>query len=183
MVDGVPFSPYLSFGAAVYSETTSISEQASQAEARMSADNIGVSYSGELVENVGDLFRMYEHLPIAFAVYYLSAPEQDAVILYANRSFLKHNNYTRATLLGKTVRETFPMTGEHWYEMARRAALDGETSKEILYYALKDVRLYTTASQVIGSGYVAFTYQWDILPSPDMDKHKDANLVIDDSAP
>ncbi|MBQ9521174.1 MAG: EAL domain-containing protein [Oscillospiraceae bacterium] len=189
VVDGVPFSPYLSFGAAVYSETKSIGEQASQAEARMSADNTGVGYSGELVENVGDLFRMYEHLPIAFAVYHMPAPEQDAVVLYANRTFLERNNYTRATLLGKTVRETFPMTGERWYDMARRAAFDGETSEKILYYALTDLRLYTTAMQVIGPGYCAFTYQWDVLPSPDikeyMEKHPDrhSNLVIDDSTP
>ncbi|MBQ9617876.1 MAG: hypothetical protein IJR48_05860, partial [Oscillibacter sp.] len=77
----------------------------------------------------------------------------------------------RANLLGKTVRETFPMTGARWYDMARRAAFYGEASKGVLYHTLKDMHLYATASQVIGPGYCAFTYQWDIPPlSPPEEK-------------
>ena len=179
VVDGVPFSPYLSIGVAVYSDTENIAEQASQAEARMSADNTGSGYSGELVDNIANLFHLYENLPLSFAVYYIppheGKTEQDAVILYANKLFLKANHFTRASLLGKTVRETFPMTGPHWYDMARRAAFYGETSKNVLYYTLKDMHLYATASQVIGPGYCAFTYQWDIPPlSPPEGEVRDA---------
>ena len=56
--------------------------------------------------------------------------------------------------------------------MARRAALYDETSEDVLYYTLRDIRLYTTASQVIGPGYCAFTYQWDIPPLSTPDEEK-----------
>ncbi|MBR3570182.1 MAG: EAL domain-containing protein [Oscillibacter sp.] len=174
VVDGVPFSPYLSVGVSVYSDTENLLEQASQAEARMAADNTGSHSAGALIENMAELFHMYDNLPLSMAVYSVplrkNDPDADAVILYANRSFLSADGYAPANVLGKTVREAFPMTGERWYEMARRAAICGESTKQILYCALKDTRLYVTASQVIGVGYCVFTYQRADADKPESPK-------------
>ena len=168
VVDGVPFSPYLSIGVSVYSDTENLAEQASQAEARMAADSSGSRSVAALADSMTELFHLYDNLPLSFAVYYVPPADSDAdaIILYANRKFLKANNFTRANLLGKTVREAFPMTGQRWYDMARRAALSGESSEGTLYHALNDLYLHTTASQVIGPGYCAFTYQWDLPRIP-----------------
>ena len=167
VVDGVPFSPYLSIGVSVYSDTESVGEQASQAEARMASDHTGSRSVASLVDNMQSLFHMYDNLPLSCAVYYIPQPDAaDAVILYANRLFLRANRFTRPHVLGKTVREIFPMTGERWYEMARKAALSGESSEAVLRYSLKDLDLYATASQVIGPGYCAFTYQWNLPEIP-----------------
>ena len=170
IVDGVPFSPYLSIGVSVYSDTENLSEQAGQAEARMAADHTGSRSVSSLVDNMESLFHVYDHLPMSCAVYYVPQPkyDADAVILYANQRFLQANRFTRFHLLGKTVREMFPMTGERWYEMARKAALSGESSEGILHHTLTNLDLYATASQVIGPGYCLFTYQWNIPTIADL---------------
>ena len=168
VVEGVLFSPYLSIGVAVYSDTENVSEQIGQAEARMAVDNTGSKYSGQLIDNLSELFRMYDNLPIAFAVYYLSPKEnaknKDATILYANRKFLKMTHHSRANLLGKTVGEAFPMIEKTWYDMARRAAVEGEDAEGHIYYTLMDLHLRVTASPIIGPGYCAFTYQRESAP-------------------
>ena len=170
IVNGIPFSPYVSIGVAVYSDTENVGEQASQAEARMAVDNTGSKYSGQLIDNMAELFHMYESLPIAFTVYYFSPEKQDATILYANHRFLKATHHSRANLLGKTVREAFPMIEREWYDMAYRAAVSGEASESHIYYTLMDMHLRVTASQIIGPGYCAFTYQRENPPHLPDDK-------------
>ncbi|MBQ9493731.1 MAG: EAL domain-containing protein [Oscillibacter sp.] len=159
VVDGVPFSPYLSIGVSIYSDTENLSEQASQAEARMSVDNTNSHYSSQIAENMAELFHMYDHLPIAFAVYYIRAPKQDATTLYVNRRFLQETRHPRSAVIGKNIDQIFPMLPERWYELAHRAAMAGEEAEESLYYPLLDVHWRLTASQIIGPGYCAFTYQ------------------------
>ena len=62
-------------------------------------------------------------------------------------------------MLGRSVRELFPDLDESWYDMARRAALLGETIVDTLYYKKTELRYYITGNQIIRPGYCSFTYQ------------------------
>ena len=78
VVDGVPFSPYLSIGVSLYSDTENLSEQISQAEARMAADSSGSRSVGALADSMVELFHLYDNLPISCAVYYVPPADSDA---------------------------------------------------------------------------------------------------------
>ena len=163
IVRGVPFSMYLSIGVSVFSDTENLGEQESQAEARMAADSTNGAYPQEILDNMAKLFRMYDNLPIAFAVYAVPKKEEntedDAVLLYVNHKFVHMVRRPHSLMLGKTVSETFPMMGKRWYDAARLASELGVETDMHIYYELLDMHLHLTASQVIGPGYCAFTYE------------------------
>ena len=109
------------------------------------------------------ILRLYDELPIAFAVYRMLLDEErrvrDAVVFYVNRKFEERMGRSSAELLGGRTRELFPTLGEAWYERAGRAALTGEIITGRLYCEPIGKDCYMTASQVIHPGYCSVTYQ------------------------
>ena len=195
-VAGTPFTPYLSVGLSIYSETENTTEQASAAQLRMMSDD-GDGGRSQLRDHMSQVFRMFDNLPIAYAVYkvqpesanpanpdddnnknekadenpgdiILNEENADAMILYVNHAFARLVKRPRAALLGGTVSELFPMQGRDWSRIAYRAAVLGESVTTDLEYHVLGIHMSVTASQVIGSGYCAFTYQ--IPPQPGADK-------------
>ena len=173
-VGGIPFTPYLSVGVSVFSEARGEADQANQAQIRMMTDDSEYASSNETQDNIAHLFRMFDHIPMPYAVYKVHfAPEgdraadsgaknaepTDATLLYVNHAFCRMTGRERQELAGRKVRELFPMMGERWFQLAGRAAVLGEVVQDQLYYRLMDVRFEVTVNQVIGSGYCAFSYQ------------------------
>ena len=187
-VAGTPFTPYLSVGLSIYSETENTAEQASEAQLRMMSDDGSDSGRNQLHDNMSQVFRMFDNLPIPYAVYklqvesvnpdnpdvesgnpdhdagnagdmVLTEENADAMILYVNRAFARMIGRPKSTLTGNIVSELFPMQGRDWSRIAYRAAILGEEITDDLEYQFMGIRMSVTASQVIGPGYCAFTYQ------------------------
>ncbi|MBR1708716.1 MAG: EAL domain-containing protein [Clostridia bacterium] len=160
-VDGIPISLYLSVGASWYSETLNKEDQYTQAEMRRMTEDIENIPVRQLFENTFSIFRMYEDLPLAYAVYKVIPVENayDAIVLYVNRQFCQRVERSAETLVGQRVSQLFHMDGDQWYTLAVRAALDGETIHERVFYPFMNCDMNITASRIIGAGFCAFTYQ------------------------
>ena len=154
---------YFSLGYARFSECESLEELAQKAGLRMLADQKEHTSTENRLSRSAEIFRLYDDLPIAYAVYRVLTDEEDrvkdAVLFYVNHLFERNAGREAREMLGHTTRELFPELGEDWYLKAARAALQGETVTESMAYAGTGMRYYLTASQVIRPGYCCFTYQ------------------------
>jgi PAS domain-containing protein len=161
-VDGIPCTLYLSVGASIYSETEDVERQAQQARLRIKSDHGEIASSVATHQNLDNLFRMYDALPVAYAVYkvHLDAVTKvdDATMLYVNQRFCDLVQLSREDLVGARVRDAFPTLFEEWYDFAYRSAILGEKVVQRSYYSVVDSDLNVTANQVISPGYCAFTY-------------------------
>ena len=110
-----------------------------------------------------DFFRLYDDLPISFAVYKVHTNRKrevtDAELFYANHIFERRAGKPMAELLGRSIRDLFPALDKDWFEIAGRAALKGETIIEQIYFEETDMHYHITASQIIRPGFCSFTYQ------------------------
>ena len=162
-VDGMAVTLYLSLGYALYSEFEDLDELAQSAEMRLLVDHDNHAPVGSRQSRTSDFFRLYDDLPISYAVYQVHAGRgrkiTDATLFYANHLFERRAGKPLEEMLGRSVRELFPGLDESWYDMARRAALLGETIVDTFYYEEMDLRCYITANQIIRPGYCSFTYQ------------------------
>ena len=90
----------------------------------------------------------------------LTEENADGMILYVNHAFARMTGRAESVLTGGLASELFPMQGRAWSRIAYRAAVLGEEITDFhLDYQVMGVRMSVTASQVIGPGYCAFTYQ------------------------
>ena len=160
-VDGVPFTPYLSVGAALYSETESVDEQAFQASLRRMTDDLENVTHSQLRENMSRLFYMYEDLPLAYAVYKVvgEAERPDAILIYSNRMLSQLLGIEQESMIGRRVSRLFPHTPPIWYASAWSAAFENEPSVGESFVDPFRGRMRMTTNRVIGPGYCAFTYQ------------------------
>lgn len=162
-IDGTPITVYFSLGYARFSECDSLEEMAQKANMRLLADQKEHTSTENRVSRSSEIFRVYDDLPIAYAVYKVVVDKedhvQDATLFYVNHMFEKRAGKEARELLGKGVRELFPTMGEDWYKKAERAALLGETLTDSIYFEATGMQYFTTASQVIRPGYCCFTYQ------------------------
>ena len=162
-IDGVPVTFYLSVGYTLYSETESLDEQAKKTEIRLLADHSLHDTAETIASKASDIFHLYDDLPISYSVYKVLTDENggvyDAELFYVNHTFERRAGIHASELLGRSTRQLFPAMEEHWYEMLRMAALDGETFVDKLYYRPTDRWYIMTISQVIHAGYCCVTYQ------------------------
>ena len=162
-VDGTAVTLYLSLGYALYSEFEDLDELTQSAEMRLLADHDDHAPAGNRQSRSSDFFRLYDNLPISYAVYQVHADRgrkvTDATLFYANHLFERRAGNPLEEMLGRSVRELFPDLDARWYDMARRAALLGETIVDTLYYKETERRYYITGNQIIRPGYCSFTYQ------------------------
>ena len=162
-IDGTPITLYLSMGYSLFSESEDIDEMAQSAEMRLLVDHDDHSPVQNRQSRSSDFFRLYDDLPISYAVYKVHVNKRsevtDAVLFYANHFFERRAGKPVSEMLGHGVRELFPEIGKEWFEMAGRAALQGETIVDCMYYSETDTQYHVTASQIIRPGYCSFTYQ------------------------
>ena len=138
-------------------------ELAQQVGVRLLADQKVHTSAENRVSRSAEIFRLYDDLPIAYAVYRVETDEEgrakDAILFYVNHMFEKRAGKEARELLGRRTRELFPELDKGWYDKATRAALLGETIVENFYFPPTNRNYLTTASQVIRTGYCCFTYQ------------------------
>ena len=162
-IDGTPTTIYLSMGYALFSESEDFDEMMQSAEMRLLVDHDDHAPSENLQLRTSTFFRLYDDLPISYAVYKVRPDARgevtDAVLFYGNHRFERSVGRPLREMLGHGVKELFPTVTEKWLGMAERAALKGETIIENLYFDGTDKRYYLTANQIIRQGYCAFTYQ------------------------
>ncbi len=162
-IDGTSITLYFSIGFSQFSETKNLDMTEQSAEMRLMVDHDEHAPVENRQSRSSDFFRLYDDLPIAYAVYKVHANEErkviDAEIFYANHLFEKRGGMLLSDMLGRSVRELFPELDEIWYDFAGRAALKGETIVENFYFAQNGIHYYMTATQVIRPGFCSITYQ------------------------
>lgn len=162
-IDGTPVTLYLSVGYTLYSEFEDLDELSQSAEMRMLADHDEHTPVESRQSHTSDFFKLYDDLPIAYAVYKVQLNRQkkvtDAVLFYANHLFEQHAGVPLREMLGKRVRDLSPTLSEKWYEIAARAALNGETIIDTMLFKSNGKRYYMTANQIIHPGFCSITYQ------------------------
>ena len=161
LINGIPFSMFLSVGTALYSETENRENMAMQAELRRLTDDIEGISQNQLIENSSRIFHMVDDLPISYAVYkVLTAPEgSDAIILYANRKFLQTTGLSPEALIGKRVNRFFTSLPIEWLGYAVEAGINGKTVETVFHFTPLDMDLAVTAQPIIGPGFCAFTFR------------------------
>jgi len=160
-INGVPFSIYLSVGMALYSETRDRERMAVQAELRRMTDDVEGISQQQLMENTGRIFKMFDDLPIAYAVYkMIPGPNgNDAVVLYANHRFMFVTRTTPLTLIGKRVSHFFTTLPADWFSLAEQAGLEGRTVEKRFRIEPMKHDMIATAYPLIGPGFCAFTFR------------------------
>ena len=162
-LEGNAITLYLSLGYSLFSESKDLDMMAQSAEMRLLFDHDDHAPVGNRQSGSSDFFRLYDDLPISYAVYKVLSNSRgevtDAVLFYANHLFEHRTGKPMSELLGHRVREIFPGIVEKWFDIAGRAALRGETVTESLYYEQTRTQYFLTASQIIRPGYCSFTYQ------------------------
>ncbi len=162
-VDGTPITLYLSMGYALFSESEDLEVLAQNAEMRLLVDHDDHSPAHSLHSQSSNFFRLYDNLPIAYAVYKVHGSRKkktaEAVLFYANHLYEKYVGVALPDMLGHSVSEIVPDIEDRWYELAVRSAIDGETIAETMHFTYNDRYFYITVNQIIRTGYCAFTYQ------------------------
>ena len=162
-IDGTPITIYLSLGYALFSESEDADELMQSAQMRLLADHDDHAPVGSYRSVSSGFFRLYDDLPIAYAVYRIrtsrGAKHTDAVLFYANHVFERRAGRPLKDMLGLSVRDLFPQLDESWHDIARRSALHGETVTGSIRNPSDEKQYYITAHQIIHPGYCCFTYQ------------------------
>ena len=162
-LDGIPLTIYLSIGYSLFSEFENLEEQSHNAEIRLMADHDDHTTMENRLSRAAEVFRAYDQLPISYAVYKVLLDENrhvyDATIFYVNHLFEERAGKKADELVGHSTRQLFPSLGDDWYDKAERAAIEGETVVERMYFEPTGKYYYLTASQVIRQGFCSFTYQ------------------------
>jgi len=162
-VDGIHITLYISMGYALFSESCNIELTAQSAEMRLLVDHDNHVPVENRKSGSSEFFRLYDDLPIAYAVFKVHADMQrrvtDAELFYANHRFERRLGRNLSDMIGHGVRELFPELDENWYDIAGRSAMGGETVIDSLYFKGTDKVYHITASQIIRPGFCAFTYQ------------------------
>lgn len=162
-IDGVPITLYLSMGYSLYSEFEDLDEMTQSAEMRLLVDHDDHAPVESRQSHSSDFFRLYDHLPISYAVYKVHVNREkkatDAVLFYANELFVKRTKKPLEEMLGRSVKALIPGLDEKWFDMAERAALKGEALVDTMRIDALGTTYYMTVNQIIRPGYCAFTYQ------------------------
>ena len=160
-IDDVPLSMYLSVGSALYSETGNQDSMAAQAEMRRMTDDVENISRHQLMENTRRIFRMFDELPLSYAVYKVISDENgdDAIVLYANRQFFKMSYTTPETLIGTRVSHFFAVDSNDWIRLAVQAGTEGKTVSKRFPFGPLGVDMVASAYPVIGPGFCAFTFR------------------------
>ncbi len=158
---GGSFNVYLSVGMAFYSETHNRNSMADQADMRRLTDDVENISQRNLVENTGRIFHMFDEFPMSYAVLkMISRPEGgDAIVLYANRIFMKETQLTGRELIGRRISSFFPVEANKWILQVKTACEEGKSFRGRIHDVYTDRDYELMAYPVIGPGFCAFTFQ------------------------
>jgi hypothetical protein len=84
---------------------------------------------------------------------------RDGILFYVNHAFERQQNMEASQVLGRRVSALFRSPDEKWRDVARRAALEGESILERASVPDTGAQVLVTASPVIHPGYCCFTVQ------------------------
>ena len=162
-IDGIHITLYLSLGYALFSESRDLETLAQSAEMQLLIDHDEHAPVENRQSASSGFFRLYDDLPIAYAVYKVTANREkkvtDAVLFYANHLFEKRAGKPLSQILGHSIRELFEGLDEKWFDIAERAALRGEAVTENIRFGQAGTMYHLTANQIIRPGFCCFTYQ------------------------
>ena len=162
--DGIPGGVYVSIGMCAFSECRDVFRQEQLADLRQEEDHSQLVSDLTRREYAGAFFKMYDNLPLAFAVYEIKADQEtgdvDAFFYYVNARFAREQSKTPEDLIGRSLHEVFPTLEKEWYDIAYGAAfLSRDTMVDNIYFDCMKTHYYMTASQIFRPGYCVFTYQ------------------------
>ena len=162
-IEGIALTLYLSVGYCVYSEVEDLETQAHKAEVRLLADHDDHSTTENRLNRASEIFYLYDDLPIPYCVCRVVTDETNRVtdgrLFYVNHAFERQCGKEAAQLLGHRVSQLFPKPNAAWCDIARRAALEGETVAQRMRSWTTGREYHITASPVIHPGYCGFTVQ------------------------
>ena len=129
-------------------------------ESKMTDDVENISQH-QLMENTGQIFHVFEELPLAYAVYKVVQESEgsDAILLYANKMFVSMTNRPLENLIGNRASSLVDLDANSWLKMAEQAGLDGKRVTGKFYDGYLNCEFEITAYPVIGPGFCAFTFQ------------------------
>ena len=108
-------------------------------------------------------FALFDDLPISYSVYRVIRTEHsktcDAEFVYVNRVFTKLGGFPADEVVGRRVRDVYPYVSDEWFQLAKRAAVDGEVVEQDYTDPLSGSAYHTTFRQVITPGFCAVTYK------------------------
>ena len=108
-------------------------------------------------------FALFDDLPISYSVYRVIGTEHsalfDAEFVYVNHMFARVGGFPAEEVVGHHVRELYPYIGEDWFQLAKRAAIDGEVVEQDYTDPLSGGEYHAIFRQVVAPGYCAVTYQ------------------------
>ena len=160
-IDGIPVTLYLSVGFVLFSEYLDLEEQSKKAELRLLADHDHNAPQEGRVTRSGDIFHLFDDLPVIYAVYHVPPKEtgrkEDTVLFYVNHKYEQACGMSAESILGKNVFELWPIASEEWYQKVQRTAWEKEPEEGILADGAN--RYHYAASQIIYPGYCAVIYQ------------------------
>ena len=162
-IDGIALTLYLSVGYCIYSECEDLEIQVQRAEVRLLADHDDHSTIENRQNRAGEIFRLYDDLPIPYCVCRAVTDEancvRDGVLFYVNHAFERQHGLKAAQLLGRRISQVFPKADDAWCDITRRAALEGKTVSERVRAGATGKVFHVTACPVIHPGYCGFTCQ------------------------
>ena len=160
-IDGIPVTLYLSVGFVLFSEYLDLDEQAKKAELRLLADHSHNMPQEGRVTRSGDIFHLFDELPIIFAVYHVppkgTGKKEDAIVFYMNQCYQKEVGMSAEKVLGHSICRLWPDLPDEWYQKVQHTAWEKDPEEGILCYGSR--RYHYTVSQVIYPGYCAVIYR------------------------
>ncbi len=162
-IDGTPLTLYLATGFTLFSECLDLKEQAKNSELRLHADHdYNISMESRLA-HASEIFRLFNNLPVSYCVYHVThsgeSGTDNVVFYYVNSKYEEMVGLPAKMVLGRSIREIWPGVGDEFFDVMRRAALDGEIMEGTFTGAPNGKDYRYTAQQVIFPGYCAVTYQ------------------------
>ena len=162
--DDMAGSVYLSTGICAFSECRDAFWQEQLTDQRLSEEHKSRLSDRFRLDFSSSFFRVYDNLPIAFAVYEIKVdPETDKVdayCFYVNNRFAAEQNRTPKELIGRCLRDIFPTLEQEWYDIAYQAAFSSrETVVDNIWFESMNAHYSITASQIFRPGYCVFTYK------------------------
>ena len=162
-IGGTPLTLYLATGFTLFSECLDLKEQAKNSELRLHADHdYNISMESRLA-HASEIFRLFNKLPVSYCVYHVTQSGEsgtcNVVFYYVNSKYEEMVGMPAKAVLGRSIREIWPGVGGEFFDVMRRAALDGEIMEGTFTGAPDGKDYRYTAQQVIFPGYCAVTYQ------------------------
>ncbi|SFG70004.1 diguanylate cyclase (GGDEF) domain-containing protein [Lachnospiraceae bacterium C7] len=139
--------------------------------------------TGESMFRLQDYTNMFEHLPLAYALYRVEVDEQnkptDAIYEYFNSKYAKLIGRKVNDLMGKSFYDEIPDASPEWLDYCYRAAYLGEEIHKQIYSPEIEAWIDFSVSQAFSKGYCAYTFK-DVTNEHNKNNKIEKNWKTDD---